>query len=248
MRSSLFFGFLPSKFDTTTHDKKRYKEAQKPKHFAISLAGEPTLYPKLPELIKEIHSRNMTSFLVTNGTNPSMIKKLIKNQPTQLYLTLPAPDEKTYEKVCSPLARNQWKKIIETSKLLKKFKRSTIRLTLVKGFNMIKPEKYAELIDKAASFGYEVIAITNHDTVTFSKALADYALNKGVLLIPGIERKIKGKHVLIYDITQEEADSIKDFSDLRKIKKLKIAAHPYFFISSLGKSFVKKIFFESPKG
>lgn len=132
--------------------KKRYNESLKPLHFAISLAGEPTLYPKLPELIKEIHSRGMTSFLVTNGTNPAMIKKLIKNQPTQLYLTLPAPDRETYSKVCNPLLKNQWKKINETLKLLKKFKRSAIRLTLVKNHNMIKPEKYAELVGDNADF------------------------------------------------------------------------------------------------
>jgi tRNA wybutosine-synthesizing protein 1 len=133
-------------------NKKRYQESLKPLHFAISLAGEPTLYPKLPELIKEIHKRGMTSFLVTNGTNPSMIKKLVKNQPTQLYMTLPAPDEETYKKVCSPLIKNQWSNIIKTLKLLKKFKRSAIRLTLVKNYNMIKPEAYAKLIDNNTDF------------------------------------------------------------------------------------------------
>ena len=44
--------------------------------FAISLTGEPTLYPKLPELIKEIHSRGKTSFLVTNGQHPEVLQKL----------------------------------------------------------------------------------------------------------------------------------------------------------------------------
>ena len=133
-------------------NKKRYEESLKPLHFAISLAGEPTLYPKLPGLIKEIHSRGMTSFLVTNGTNPAMIKKLIKQQPTQLYMTLPAPDEETYQKVCSPLLKNQWRKINETLKLLKRFTRTVIRLTLVKNYNMIKPEKYAELIEDNSDF------------------------------------------------------------------------------------------------
>ncbi|MBW2980271.1 4-demethylwyosine synthase TYW1 [Candidatus Woesearchaeota archaeon] len=132
-------------------NKKRYEESLKPKHFAISLAGEPTLYPKLPELIKEIHSRGMTSFLVTNGTNPSMLKRLIKNQPTQIYMTLPAPDEETYKKVCSPLIKNQWENIIKTLKLLKNFKRSAIRLTLVKNYNMIKPDEYAELIESSGA-------------------------------------------------------------------------------------------------
>ena len=70
-----------------------------PKHFAFSLSGEPTFYPRLPELIDELKKRNITSFLVTNGTNPEMLKKLIEHPPTQLYLTLPAPDEETYKKV-----------------------------------------------------------------------------------------------------------------------------------------------------
>lgn len=127
-------------------DKEKYQEALKPLHFAISLAGEPTFYPKLPELIKEIHKRKMTSFLVTNGTNPTMLEKLLKTQPTQLYITLPAPDKNTYIKTCNPLIKDGWEKIQESLSLLKEFKRSTIRLTLVKDINMLKPELYAELI------------------------------------------------------------------------------------------------------
>lgn len=130
-------------------NKKKFKESLKPLHFAISLSGEPTSYPKLPELIKEFKKRKISSFLVTNGTNPGMIKKLIKTQPTQIYITLPAPDEYTYLKVCSPLIKGGWKKIKESLSLLKNFKRSTIRLTLVKGINMISPEKYAKLIESS---------------------------------------------------------------------------------------------------
>ena len=130
-------------------DKKRYEESLKPLHFAISLTGEPCLYPKLPELIDEIKSRGMTAFLVTNGTVPEMLKKLIEHQPTQLYITLPAPDEETYLKTCNPIVKNTWTKIKGSLALIKNFKRSTIRLTLVKGINMINPEGYAELIKQA---------------------------------------------------------------------------------------------------
>ena len=131
-------------------NKERFLEAQRPLHFAISLSGEPTFYPKLPELIREIKKRAMTSFLVTNGTNPGMLRKLVKNQPTQIYLTLAAPDEETYIKVCNPLIKDGWKKINESLSTLKKFKRSTIRLTLVNNQNMVKPEKYAKLIEKSS--------------------------------------------------------------------------------------------------
>ncbi len=125
---------------------KKYKEAQEPIHFAISLSGEPTFYPRLPELIDQLKERKITSFLVTNGTNPTMVKKLIEHQPTQLYITLPAPNERIYEECCRPLSRDNWKNILKSLMLLKDFKRSVMRLTLVKNKNMLNPKEYAELI------------------------------------------------------------------------------------------------------
>jgi len=126
--------------------KKIFEEAMKPMHFAISLTGEATFYPYLPELIDEINKRGFTSFLVSNGTNPKMINKLVKHQPTQIYITLPAPDKETYEKICSPLIKNGWENIIKSLKLLKHFKRSCIRLTLAKNMNLVSPEKYGKLL------------------------------------------------------------------------------------------------------
>jgi tRNA wybutosine-synthesizing protein 1 len=139
-------------------DEKLFNEAMNPKHFAISLSGEPTFYPRLPELIKEIKVRDMTAFLVTNGTNPDMIKKLLDEQPTQLYITLPAPDEKEYIKACSPLIKDGWSKILESLSLLNKFDRNVIRLTLVKGVNMNNIEEYAKLIKKYNPMFVEVKA------------------------------------------------------------------------------------------
>ncbi len=124
----------------------RVKESQKPKHVALSLTGDACMYPRLPELIEEIHKRDMTSFLVTNGTFPDMVEKLIKHQPTQIYITLPAPNENIYNKVCRPFADGGWQKILKSLSLLKNFQRSVIRLTLAKGMNMLNPEEYAELI------------------------------------------------------------------------------------------------------
>ncbi len=130
-------------------DKEKYQEAMNPKHFAISLTGEPTFYPKLPELIDEINSRNMTSFLVTNGTVPEMVEKLITHQPTQIYVSIPGPDKETYNKVANPLPKNAWENLLKTLKLLKNFKRSVLRLTLIKNLNMHNLEGYAELIKLA---------------------------------------------------------------------------------------------------
>ena len=130
-------------------DKRRLAEAMRPLHFAISLSGEPTLYPKLPELIREIKKRKMTAFLVTNGTNPEMLEKLSADEkfnPTQTYLTLSAPDEDTFKQVCHPLIDDGWNKIRRSLALIKKFPRSTIRLTLAKGSNMGNAEGYAQII------------------------------------------------------------------------------------------------------
>ncbi len=131
-------------------DMKRFREINKPQQFAISLIGEPTLYPKLPELILELRKRKINQFLVTNGTQPVMLKRLLgrKAQPTQLYITLAAPDKETYVKVCRPLIKDGWKRILKSLSLMKKFRRNVMRMTLVKYVNMIKPEKYAAIIKR----------------------------------------------------------------------------------------------------
>ena len=113
----------------------------------MSLAGEGCLYPKLPELIEEIHKRGMTSFLVSNGTVPGMLNKLLENEePTQMYVTLPAPNEEVFRNMCKPIMKNGWEKIMESLKLLQRFKRSAVRLTLVKGLNMLDVEGYAKIL------------------------------------------------------------------------------------------------------
>ena len=130
-------------------DRTRLYEAKRPLHFAISLISEPCFYPRLPELINEIHNRGMTTFLVTNGTLPEMLERLIKNPPTQLYITLPAPNEQLYRQVCNPLIKDGWSRIMRSLELLGQFScRRTIRMTLVKGYNMVRPEQYAELLSR----------------------------------------------------------------------------------------------------
>jgi len=87
-----------------------------------------------------------------------------------------------------------------------------------------------ELISLAEQKGFKILAITNHDTYTFSRDLGNYASDRGILLIPGIEKKIKGKHVLILNANLA-TEKIKTFEDLRKAKKdglFVIAPHPFF--------------------
>jgi len=133
------------------HSDKHLEEAMTPKHVAISLDGEPTLYPKLPEMIQEYHKKGMTTFLVTNGTNPEAIRRLIETNslPTQLYTSLSACTEEMFKLVDKPLQPGLWQKLNETIDMLPNVKtRRVIRLTMVKGLNMFYPEKYAEFIKR----------------------------------------------------------------------------------------------------
>ena len=138
-----------------TTDSARLEEAKSPAHVAVSLMGEPTLYPMIKELIEEIKSRGMTAFLVTNGTMPDVIDEV---RPTQLYLSLNAPDEKTYLKVSNPQA-NLWNRFLESlEKVRDSPSRTVTRLTLARNLNMTYPRGYAKLIEIAEPDFVEVKA------------------------------------------------------------------------------------------
>ncbi len=135
--------------DNPKTDRHKLQEAANPKHVAISLTGEPTLYKFIGDLIDAYDQRGFTTFLVTNGTNPSALSRLHK-EPTQLYISVCAYDEKTYRQVCRPQIPDGWNRLKETLSLVSSFSCPTvIRITLAKGLNMENPEKYAKLIDES---------------------------------------------------------------------------------------------------
>ncbi|MBS3760755.1 4-demethylwyosine synthase TYW1 [Halodesulfurarchaeum sp.] len=125
----------------------RFDEANEPKHVAISLDGEPTLYPHLPELIEAYHDQEFTTFLVSNGTRPDVLQAAA---PTQLYVSLDAPDRETYESVVRPREATAWEDLMESLAVLQDHEsRTTIRTTLVAGENMADPTGYANLYREA---------------------------------------------------------------------------------------------------
>jgi len=128
---------------------RKLQEALTPKQVAISLTGEPTLYELLGELIEAFHHRGLTTFLVSNGTLPSMLSRL-SQEPTQLYISMCAPNEEVYSRVCRPQFGGAWQKLNETLGLLSSFRCPTVvRMTLVKDHNMNCLDDYAALIGKA---------------------------------------------------------------------------------------------------
>ncbi|MFH0986440.1 MAG: 4-demethylwyosine synthase TYW1, partial [Candidatus Micrarchaeota archaeon] len=140
-------------------DKKKLKEAQSPNQAAISLLGEPTLYPYLGELVDEYRKRDFTTFVVSNGMNPAMFEKMAdeKQLPTQLYISLDAPDKETHLQVNVPLIKDSWEKLNRTLELLPDLKtRKVIRITALKGYNMHSLEGWAELLEKAQADFIEI--------------------------------------------------------------------------------------------
>ena len=180
----LLIGFKGS----ATADLKKLEEALSPNQVAISLAGEPTIYPKLGELIEEYAKRGFTTFLVTNGSNPDVLEKL-NPKPTQLYISVSAPTKEMHLKINRPLIKDGWERLQRSLELMSKMNcRTVVRLTLTRSA-MIMPEKYAEMIKKANPMFVEAKAYmhvgpsakrlpeeempTHAEVLEFAKTIAD---------------------------------------------------------------------------
>ena len=121
-------------------DKKKIDESLLPQHYAISLSGEPTMYPKLPDLIKYLNSlpNTKSTFLVTNGQEPEMIQKLQDEDalPTQLYLSTNAADFDTFMRINRPRYKDSWERWNTSLEMLAKLKtRTVLRITLIRNYN-----------------------------------------------------------------------------------------------------------------
>lgn len=61
----------------------RLVEGMNPVHCALSLVGEPIMYPEINRFLRMLHEKNISSFMVTNAQFPDAIRQL---EPcTQLY-------------------------------------------------------------------------------------------------------------------------------------------------------------------
>jgi predicted metal-dependent phosphoesterase TrpH len=94
------------------------------------------------------------------------------------------------------------------------------------------PHTSAELIERAAQLGLDALAITLHDRQLDLTPLAGLARKMNITLIPGIERTILGRHVLLLNFPAE-ASSVCSFEQLAEVKALHprglvVAPHPFF--------------------
>jgi len=96
-----------------------------------------------------------------------------------------------------------------------------------------------DLIDRAAALRYSALAITLHNRYSDCRGLNDYARDRGIVLIPAVERSVDGAHALLINFPPESAE-IESFESLRRFKVghprgLVVAPHPWFPLgNSLG--------------
>ena len=93
-----------------------------------------------------------------------------------------------------------------------------------------------ELIDRASALGYDALAITLHDRYYDPAEDRDYAATQNLVLIPGVERTIATRHVLLVNFPRE-CETVRDFADIRALKArhphgLVIAPHAFYPIGS----------------
>ncbi|KAI5057384.1 hypothetical protein GOP47_0027399 [Adiantum capillus-veneris] len=137
----------------------RLMEGVNPRHCALSLVGEPIMYPEINTLVAELHKRKISTFLVTNAQFPDCIKNL--DPVTQLYVSVDASTKDRLKAIDRPLFADFWERFIESLKALReKHQRTVYRLTLVKGWNTSEVEEYAELMKVGQPDFVEIKGVT----------------------------------------------------------------------------------------
>ncbi|XP_042626990.1 uncharacterized protein LOC122147693 [Cyprinus carpio] len=81
----------------------RFEEGLTVKHCALSLLGEPIMYPDINSFLRLLHQQNISSFLVTNAQFPEEIRSLVP--VTQLYVSIDASTKDSLKKIDRPFSK-----------------------------------------------------------------------------------------------------------------------------------------------
>lgn len=88
-----------------------------------------------------------------------------------------------------------------------------------------------QLVDHAASLGYGALAVTLHNRYFDPAPHAAYARERGLVLLRGIERSIRGRHILLINFPPECAD-VRTYDDIAALKRrcngLVVAPHAFY--------------------
>src|SRR5437667_1557906 len=105
-----------------------------------------------------------------------------------------------------------------------------------------------QLLERARSLGFRVLAITLHDAVFDREEVFADAAAMGILLIRAAEVRLLGADVIVLNVTPEEIAELRNFDDLRRLRSHRgnsiymIAPHPFYvFGGSIGSRLVAEI-------
>ncbi|KAF4653974.1 S-adenosyl-L-methionine-dependent tRNA 4-demethylwyosine synthase [Perkinsus olseni] len=137
----------------------RFEQAKRVRHCALSLVGEPIIYPQINTALDLLHQNGISTFMVTNGQFPEAIRSLIP--VTQLYVSVDASNAEDMKAIDRPLFEDFWDRFIDSLTALKHKKQRTVyRMTLVKGYNISTAAEYAELLHLGNPHFLEIKAVT----------------------------------------------------------------------------------------
>jgi len=105
-----------------------------------------------------------------------------------------------------------------------------------------------QLLERAHTLGFRVLAITLHDAVFGRPEVFADAAAMGILLIPAAEMRLHGADVIVLNVTADEMAELKSFDDLRRLRAQRgesiftIAPHPFYvFGGSIGSRLLREI-------
>ena len=105
-----------------------------------------------------------------------------------------------------------------------------------------------QLLERARTFGFRVLAITLHDAVFNRQEVFADAAAMGILLIPAAEMRLQGADVIVLNVSAEEVAELKSFDDLRRLRERRgdsiftIAPHPFYMVGgSIGARLFQEI-------
>src|ERR1700732_2877454 len=75
-----------------------------------------------------------------------------------------------------------------------------------------------QLLERARSLGFRILAITLHDAVFNRPEVYADAAAMGILLIPAAEMRLEGADVIVLNVTADEIVDLKTFGDLRALR------------------------------
>ena len=137
----------------------KLQEGMDPRHCALSLVGEPIMYPEIGKFVSLLHEKRISTFLVTNAQFPKAIEDL--PPITQLYVSVDAATPETLKAIDRPLHSDYWDRFVGSLSSLKtKPQRTVYRLTLVAGWNLAEAEEYAKLVKLGEPDFIEIKGVT----------------------------------------------------------------------------------------